>query len=240
MRNQTLFPVKVLLLSILAALIPVMPISAATIFWGSSVNDLLFDSTGNPLDDSFSFEIGTFGTTFNPDDTNKDLWLANWKILDRVTAPASSGWDSASQFFSSSFTILPDGTSSRGVDIGTNFVFSEGEQAFIWVFNTQDLDVGTEWALVTNGPTDGSTTNDWIIPPLPDICGCNPGGDSLEWRLSTATQPDFGGINDIDGPGNVTDTPPSYSLQTATLPEPGSSFLILTAGLLFRLRRRRP
>ncbi len=239
MKSNTFQPIKALLLSALLALVSISPASAATIFWGSSVNDLLFDSTGAPLDDSFSFEIGTFGASFIPDDNNKDLWLANWKILDRVTAPASSGWDSSTQFFSSSLTLLPDGTSSRGPDIGTNFVFSEGEQAFIWVFNSQTLDIGTEWALVTNNSSDGSSDDDWLIPPLPDICGCSSGGDSLEWRLSTASQPDFGGVNDRDGPGNVTDTPPSYTLQTATLPEPGSSFLILTAGLLLRLRRRR-
>jgi hypothetical protein len=239
MKKNGLLTGKVLLLCILTALIASTPTRAVTIFWGSSVNDLLFDSSGNPLDDSFTFEIGTFGSSFNPEDANKELWLANWKILDRVTAPASSGWDSATQFFSSSFVLLPDGTSSRGTEIGTNFVFSAGEQAFIWVFNSQTLDVDTEWALVTNGPTDGSTANDWIIPPLPDTCGCTSGSNSLEWRLSTSHQPDFGGVNDLYGPGNVTDTPPSYTLQTATLPEPGSSLLILAAGLLFRLRRRR-
>jgi hypothetical protein len=233
------FSFLALLVGLWASLFSSAPVSAHTVFWGSAVNDLLFDSKGNQLDDSFTFEIGTFGSAFTPDDGNKDLWLANWKILDRVTAPASSGWDSTQGFFSSSFTLLPDGTSSRSVDVGSNFVFAEGEQAFIWVFNTQALEIDTEWALVTNGSSDGSSTDNWTIPPLPDICGCSSGAESLEWRLSTASQPDFGGVNNVDGPGNVTDIPPSYSLQTATLPEPGSSLLILTAGLLYRLNRRR-
>jgi hypothetical protein len=219
-------------------LISALPASAQTISWGSAANDFLFDSNGAPLDASFTFEIGTFGT-FVPDDTNMSLWLANWKVLDRVTAPAANGWDPSQGFFSSSFTLLSDGTSSRGPAIGSGFVFSPGEQAFIWSYNSQTMNIGTEWALLTNNSSDGNAADNWIIPPLPDPCNCTPGSASLDWRLSTASQPDFGGLNNEYGPGNVTGTPPTYSLQTAILPEPGSSLLVLTAGLLFT-RRRRP
>lgn len=211
--------------------------SAQTIYWGSASNDALFDSTGNALDNSYSFEIGTFGS-FIPDDTNMPQWLANWKVLDRVTAPAANGWDSSQSFFSSSFTLLSDGTSSRGTALGTGFVFSPNEQAYIWAYNSQTMNVGTEWALITNNSSDGNAADNWVIPPLPDPCNCGSGSSSLEWRLSTATQPDFGGLNNEYGPGNVTGTPPTYSLQTAVLPEPGSSLLVLTGALLLTRRRR--
>ena len=211
---------------------------AQTIFWGSAVNDLLYDSTGAALDDSFIFEICTFGS-FLPDDSNKELWLSNWKVLDRASAPASNGWDSSQSFFSSSFELLADGTSSRGPATGTGFVFSQGEQAYIWAFNSQTLNIGTEWALITNKSSDGSSLDDWILPPLPDPCGCTPGSESLEWRLSTASFPDFGGLNDQYGAGNVTFNPSSFSLQTATLPEPGGFILLASACLAWRLRRSR-
>jgi hypothetical protein len=230
-------PLLALLLSAWLTSTP-SPASAQTIYWGSATNDFLFDSTGSPLDSSYSFALGTFGS-FTPDDTNMDQWLTNWKVLDLVTAPAASGWDPAQGFFSSSFTFLSDGTSSRGPDLGTGFVFSPGEQAYIWAYNSQTMNIGTEWALITNNTSDGSAADDWLIPALPDPCNCISGADSLEWRLSTASQPDFGGLNDQYGPGNVTNTPPTYSLQTAILPEPGTSLLVLTAATLLLPRRRR-
>lgn len=213
-----------------------LPAGAATIYWGSAVNDQLYDSYGSALDDSFTFELGTFGD-FVPNDDNLHLWLENWKVLDRVTAPASSGWDSGSGFFSSSVSLLPDGASSN-TGVG-GFVFSPGEQAYIWVYNSQALEPDTEWALITNNASDGNTDDDWLIPALPLDCGCGSGAESLEWRLSTATQPDFGGVNDEYGPGNVSDTPPSFALQTAILPEPGGVLLLLSAAAFLGLRRQR-
>lgn len=211
--------------------------SAQTIYWGSAVNDALFDSAGNPLDSSFFFEIGTFGS-FIPTDENMSFWRDNWKVLDRVSAPAASGWDPAAGFFSSSFTLLSDGTSSRAPELGSSSIFTGGEQAYVWISNSQQMQIGTEWALVTNDGRDGLSTDDWRLPPLPDPCGCGSGASSLEWRLSNASTPGFGGLNNELGPGNVSGSPASFSLQTAVLPEPGSAVLILSAALL-RLRRRR-
>jgi len=211
---------------------------AATIYWGSAANDLLFDSSGNPLDNSFTFELGTFGS-FLPDASNVEQWLSNWKILDRLIAPASSGWNSSESFFSGTLAIQADGTSSRGAELGTNFIFSQGEQAYIWVYNDLGVIPGSEWALITNDSSDGNATDDWVVPALPDPCGCGSGADSLEWRLSLASVPEYGGVNDEYGEGDVSVTPQVFSLQTAIVPEPGTALLILTAGLLFQIRQRR-
>lgn len=219
-------------------LIPIGAAPAATIYWGSASNDLLFDSAGTPLDNTFTFELGTFGS-FLPEASNVDQWLSNWKILDRLIAPAASGWNSSDSFFSGTLAIQSDGTSNRGADLGTNFVFAAGEQAYIWVYNSLGIIPGSEWALVTNDSSDGNTADDWIVPPLPDPCGCTGGAESLEWRLSLATVPQYGGVNDEYGEGDVSVVPPTFSLQTATIPEPSTGFLILVAGLLMQIRQRR-
>lgn len=219
-------------------LIPSGAARATTIFWGSSFNDLLFDSAGNPLDNSYTFELGTFGS-FLPDASNVEQWFSNWKILDRLIAPAASGWNSEQSFFAGSLTIQSDGTSDRAATIGTDFVFASGEQAYIWVYNDVGNVTGSEWALVTNDSSDGDSTDDWVLPPLALDCGCPSENLMLEWRLSLATTVPFGGVNDEYGGGEISGIPPAFSLQTAAIPEPSTAFLLLASSLFFHRRKRR-
>jgi hypothetical protein len=81
------------------AVVHAIPVQGQTIYWGSSFMDNLFDSQGDPLTADFRFEIGTFGSSFVPDDTNLDQWLNNWKVLDRVTF--GNGWNPAVGFWRS-------------------------------------------------------------------------------------------------------------------------------------------
>lgn len=210
-----------------------LPLSARTIDWGNAVDDVLLDSHGVALDDSFLFELGSFGS-FVPTAFNIDQWQANWKAFDRAQAPSSEGWNSASGFFSSSATVLTGGLSSESAALGAQ-VFGDGEQAYIWAYNSFSYDPTTEWALITNNSIDGNVLDDWLYPA--------PGGKTdtpLEWRMSTASTLIFGGLADTQGNGYYTVDPGTYALQTHTVvPEPGSVLLVLCAGIGLRCCRRR-
>ncbi|MFN0077632.1 MAG: PEP-CTERM sorting domain-containing protein [Prosthecobacter sp.] len=212
-------------------------VSARTINWGSAVSSSLYDSTGAALDDSYSFELGTFGS-FVPTEFNMTDWLTNWKAFDRATAPAANGWNSGVGYFTSSATLLTDGTSS---EVGTwslpSHLFAANEQGFIWAYNTQTLaPFTTEWALFTNG-FDGNAADDWLFPSTSDQTGL-----PLDWRLTEATFTPFGAINDTQGPGDYSVNPGTLDLQThiTPIPEPGSALLVALTGGLTLLRRRRP
>ena len=80
--------------------------------------------------------------------------------------------------------------------------------------------------------------DDWVIPSYLDQSAL-----TLEWRVSNATRPAFGGLNDVDGPGERTADPIPFELQTNTpapppIPEP-RTFAFLGFASLLTLRRRR-
>lgn len=216
-----------------ALLLSALPAVARTIDWGNAVADTLVDSAGLSLDDSFTFELGTFGG-FTPTASNIADWASHWKVFDRAEAPAGSGWNSTFSFFNSTATLLADGQSSESPPLPP-YTFLAGEQAFIWVYNVLDIDPAqTQWALVTNDSSDSNAADDWLMPV--------PGGKTdlpLEWRLSGASAVVFGGLHDQQGPGDYTSNPGVFDLQTAAVPEPsGAVLLLLGAGFLLRRRRQ--
>lgn len=217
-------------LAVLAMSSSMLP--ARTIDWGGAVNGLLYTSYGAPLDATFTFELGTFGDTFIPTEFNMAQWEANWKVFDRAVAPALNGWDPATQFFSGTATMQTNGTSSESPPLPA-YTFNQGEQAYIWVYNTLTVAALSEWALVTNNSLDGNALDDWTMPAHADQTQ-----QPLEWRLSNATGVPFGGLNDVEGPGQYSVTPPAFDLQTHVVPEPASALLVGIAGL-FAMRRRR-
>lgn len=221
---------------VLALIVVSTPLLAAhTINWGNSVGSSLYSSTGSALDDSYTFELGSFGT-FVPTEFNMTEWLSNWKVFDRAAAPAGSGWNSGAGYFTSSSTLLGNGTSSEAVTWSLpGYTFGAGEQGYIWVYNTQTLTPNSsEWSLYTNG-FDGNAANDWLFPTPSDQTGL-----PLDWRLDGATFSPFGAINSTQGPGDYSVDPGTLNLQThtTTVPEPGSALLVvLSAGALLWRRR---
>lgn len=225
MKTQRLI-LALTLLALSAAKLP-----ARTIDWGGAVGDTLITSAGVPLDDTFIFQLGTFGA-FTPTEANLDQWAANWKIFDQAIAPAASGWDSALGFFTGSATLQSDGTSSNSPPL-PQFTFAQGEQAYIWVYNSLTISSLTEWALITNNGLDGNPLDDWTMPSHSDQTL-----QPLDWRVSNATDVPFGGLNDDEGPGDYTVDPGVFQVQTHTVPEPGTALLIGIGGLIFQFRRR--
>ena len=216
-----------------ALLLSLLPAVARTIDWGNAVADTLVDSAGLSLDDSFTFELGTFGS-FTPTASNIADWASHWKVFDRAEAPAASGWNSTFSFFNSTATLLVGGQSSESPPL-LPYTFLAGEQAFIWVYNVLNIDPAqTQWALVTNDSSDSNAADDWLMPVPGDKTDL-----PLEWRLSGASAVVFGGLHDQQGPGDYTSNPGVFDLQTAAVPEPsGAVLLLLGAGFLSRRRRQ--
>jgi len=205
---------------------------ASTVFWGSNFNDDLFDSSGNALDATFTFEIGTFTGGFTPTYQNVDQWQANWHVIDLAFDPDANGWNSTEQFFGGTVDFHLDGT-SESTRYTSPDVFTQGDTVYLWAFNSKVIVPSSEWALVTDGSPVGDLADDWAIPDPTDT------GGSYTWQLTDANTSVIGGANGVQGPGTHSPTPGTFSLQTAVVPEPGSAFLLLAAAAAHLTRRTR-
>jgi hypothetical protein len=194
--------------------------------WGNAAGDVNIDSHGDPLSATFSFQLGTFVDSaggnpllqFNPNESNTDVWGANWVPLDTATYNQAAPPNEAQGFFSDSW-IPADST-------------YEGFQAYIWIYNNQAGDASSEWALFTDlgGP------NAWLIPASTGSQQNFP----TQWRVSTAVDLIFGGLNSVDGPGGTdAGTPSTFAIQTNTVPEPQTPLLVaLVLGCRLLCRHR--
>ena len=227
MKNRLLHRL-ILPLSALAVLGGIPRADASTIFWESNYNDLLFDSSEQPLDGGFSFEAGIFINGFAPTMMNLNDWAANWQAIASATE-ADLSWVPAEQYFAKTIEHNPDGT-SNSAPVLTD-VFTQGEVVYFWAFNTKAREAGTEWALVADGSSAGDAGDNWIIPDPADPIG----SVSYTWLLADADQAIYGNINGTFGGGQ------DFTLQTSLVPvpEPGSAMLVGVALLGAWLRRRR-
>jgi protocatechuate 3,4-dioxygenase beta subunit len=197
-----------------------------TINWGSQFGSVNRQSDGtSPLTAAFTIQMGKFTTGFTPDESNVNLWAANWFVFD---AAEGSEYNPAVGYFSSK------------KDLVNNTVFQAGDQAYVWIYDDQAAEPGSEWLLYTN--------YDWTFPVAPAGQIVTP----LSWRVSNATTAVFGAIDpDAGGPsatsvggGGGTLPATAFHLQTrtilATVPEPAAAALWGALGLLMASRRRRP
>lgn len=216
---------------LLALVLISVPARASTITWSSIFNDSLFNNNGQPLDDTFSFEVGSFGA-FVPTIYNVDQWVANWKVFDAVFAPDVNGWNSVDQFFVGLATHDTAGHSDSP-DANPTHVFAMGEQVYLWAYNSKVIAPTSEWALVTDLNAPSNPSWPWLIPDPADTAS------SFEWQLADADSAIWGGVNGIRGAGDFGATPALFSLQTAVVPEPGSVILLLAAAAAHVIRRAR-
>ncbi|HEY1083565.1 MAG TPA: PEP-CTERM sorting domain-containing protein [Prosthecobacter sp.] len=200
-----------------------------TIDWGNAVMDVLVDSHGNALDSTYTIELGTFGS-FTPTGLNQGDWMANWKVFDR--AIAGTDWIPSMRYFNSSASVMPGGVSSEAPPL-PSFTFAQGEQAYMFVYNSLAFDYVSEWALITNSSLDGTLVDDWLMPA--------PGSkedSTIEWRVSNASVVIHGGLNDEQSYGVYTVDPGTFALQTHVVPEPAGMVLVML-GIAFSWFPRR-
>ncbi len=206
---------------------------ARDIIWANAVMDELYDSQGIALDETFRFEVGMFSPSFNPAENPIDLWAANWIVFDLAfyddTDP-EAGWNVEEQYFAHLANHLSNGTSDSPYAT-PGAIFPQGTQAYLWVYNSKDISLTSEWALLTD------SGGDWQFPAFTSETNAMP----VNWALSELDTAVFGalGSGSSIGDGSVSNQPGSYSLQTYQVPEPGGALLIASAGLLFMLRRAR-
>ncbi len=210
-------------------------LQAQTINWGSAVFSELVDSSGNTLDDTFVFELGSFVNNFTPNDSNTEDWMANWQVFD---VAAYNGVDEVDDdgifgYFTSSVHMNASGTSDS-VALSPAAISFEGLDAYMWVENTDVIKDGTEWMLTRD--------TSWVFPNADSDCCGN--ALPIEWStsdLKSATALVWGTHGGMKGGGLVSHTG-SFAIQTATfapVPEPSQLLLSGIAAMLFTLRRKR-
>ena len=186
-------------------------IPAATIQWGGEVWGDDFQSDGvTRLDDSFTFELGTFATGFEPTFANYDDWATNWESLDSVQYSAQN------MYFTGEVEFID--TDPVAADVQFNGqTFAPGDRAYIWGYNAQTSAVNTEATLISDAST-------WVLPDPSTSQTTTP----LSLRVSNATTPTVGDLPEgEDGEGGYTNPPGEFDLQTASVPEPRSAVLAL-------------
>lgn len=195
-----------------------------TILWHNAMLDSVTDSSGIPLDSSFSFELGAFKDDFTPQRSNVADWYSNWLVFDVAAFNPATGYFTGEAVMNSSGT-----TDSPPMTPGAPSF--EGKAAYIWIRKGTEALPLSEWMLVSDAS--------WVFPQAdPECC---PNGVPLEWAISdldSGDTPKWGSQGGVTGPG-VQYVPGAFVLQTHTfLPEPSTGGLLLGSLLLCWFRRR--
>jgi hypothetical protein len=207
--------------------------AAPNIFWHNSGGDILLQSDGMGLDSSFQLELGYFSGSFTPTAGNTTEWSTYWKPWDLVST--QGGFNPGAGFYASSKGFTGSSTATVISEYGQSFSIPTGSQAYLWVYNSKDHLEGTEWALVTNTTSDGTSAPAWLFPnPALDASPADP-----DWQLLDVGTVVLGGVENVQGPGSFSSSPGSFALQTSAIPEPGAALLIFTLGILAQIRRHR-
>lgn len=150
--------------------------------------------------ETFNFQVGVF--TGSVPASMTDAW--SWQA-----APSSSGTNLAAwESWGGYWNQFSYDNNDAPLTVGT--------QAYVWGYNSETLDAGSEWVLLTNP--------NWTFTAQ------NPGNpEPLAFDLDTPGTITVGGIGSLDG----------GALTTSAIPEPSTYALIFGLGILGFLGFRR-
>lgn len=160
-----------------------------------------FEESGEDI----RFELGTFAPGFDPTTATPDQWTSSWITLQ------GADYDLVDQQFIN--------TASLYDNLGG---FATGTQAFIWGYNTLDIEENTQWILIA--------ADAWSWPSFDSML---PTTFSLSSDTSSSAAI-LGSVNDSSS-GSLMRLEAVYPL---VIPEPSAALLGLLGSLLL-LRRRR-
>ncbi|MDP0490081.1 MAG: hypothetical protein Q7Q71_03395 [Verrucomicrobiota bacterium JB023] len=223
---------------------------ALRIEWGSSlVSEKIITSDGSAVTlDEFSFELGGFAGGFVPTAENINEWLDNWQVFDAITEndPDRNGTDQSGQPASADFFIPGGGTDARFVaadlldgnqnslsaDSNGTDTFGPGQQAYVFIRNSETTTAGSEWLLYTS-----EAGEVWEYPTVTSGQTQVP----LTWYVAEADEAIWGGVNGSTlGGGEFSDSSSDFVLRTHTfIPEPSVALFSALSGLLLLVRRSR-
>jgi hypothetical protein len=206
--------------------------SILIIEWGTPIFSELYDSYGNELYSSYTWELGAFNPSFTPTATNVEQWSANWWIFDRAAYNPTNG------FVIGNVIMNNDGTSANTNSYVTNANY-QGLDAYIWGYNKKEYEFGLEWVWFRHG---GTNTNAWTFATLPPD---DPPTLEVEWSISDLIASDvplWGSQLGVIGLGYASN-PGIYDLQTYTIvPEPAgiaAGVLLVVGTGFYHWRRKR-
>lgn len=203
--------------------------------WGTNIfGDSLYTSDGGEVAlDEFTIELGSFANGFVPTSENTGDWVSNWRVFDAITEPDSDsddfylGGPGNSVRYAGNAELTAAGTSASE-DATAGYVFGADQQAYVFIRNSDQTTLGSEWLLYTS-----DTGVDWEFPSA----GSGEKGGSLDFDLGEVDQVVYGQANGIVGAGERSYV--ATGLQTFTfVPEPSSLFYLVMALFLGSFRRR--
>ena len=237
------YQAKLALFALALTLVNSVETHATDVSWGTEPLSTLLQSDGSALDSSFNFEIGYFSniggnplTPFIPTSTNLGDWSTYWVPWD-VTNTTLGQYNPAIGYVTRTSTFNGTSTSNVSSLYGQTYTIPDNAQGYLWVYDSKAVNPNSEWALITNLPSDLSTDPDWRFPAASDALTPSPG--TLDWRYYTAGTAILGGFSDTQGPGTYTSSPTAFALQTSAVPEPGSALLVMMTGFALQIVRRR-
>lgn len=185
---------------------------------GSSFTDsTVVDGSGDALDNTFIFQIGSFDAGFEPVESNSGDWAATWRVLGTAD----------------------DACNGRGCFTGVQQVQDVppyttlflGLKAYLWIRKSAI----TGYFLARSAPV--LRVNRDMSPALDP--GCFPNGEAPTMSVRDLDTPVWGSQEVYQGGGEFTSPGPD-DIQTLTVPESGSTMLALLGGGILLLLRRRP